>query len=166
MFAIIIGVVITALAVLLLIQTLRIGDLKATESSLRIGADNLVKQRESYYEKLQDMTVSRDGYAAMYEDACEAIEDGKDKLSRLQDDVQKGHTLALKLNREIIDLKQQNRKLSGRQKPKSVAYLQSGMCEIARFIAANQWMMEENKSLAEVVASVGEVAEAITERED
>lgn len=136
----------------LLVQTIRITDMKGDIFRKKSVIELNERDEKILADRLNNMTVSRDSYAS--------------KLSRLEDDVQKGNALALKLNREIINLKQQNRKLISRQKPNSIAYLKSGMCDIARFIASNQWMMEESKSLAEAVASVSEVAEAITERED
>ena len=150
----------------LLVQTIRIIDMKGDVFRKKSLIELNERDEKHLADRLNNMTVSRDSYADLYTDACEAIKDGNSKLSRLEDDVQKGNALALKLNREIIDLKQQNRKLISWQKPNSIAYLKSGMCDIARFIAANQWMMEESKSLAEAVASVSEVAASITEREN
>ena len=63
-------------------------------------------------------------------------------------------------------LKSRVNDLERRQCLKSHTRLSDGLGELIRFISANQWIMENNKSLAEAVASVSEVAEAITERED
>lgn len=184
MFVIIIGVFASFALVAFTIQTVRLGNRDIEIACLRNGEANLLRQRDDYYQRLQDTTVSRDGYAAMYEDACEAIEDGNTKLSRLRDDLDECKTLN---SRSVIDkdktirhltdslsqqqtavkqLKSRVNDLERRQCLKSHTRLSDGLGELIRFISANQWIMENNKSLAEAVASVSEVAEAITERED
>jgi hypothetical protein len=164
-------------SVLTVIQTLRLIDKDRTITSLRNCEANLLWQRDSYYQKLQDMTVSRDSYADLYTDACEAIKDGNEKISRLStrisvlesdlrdEEASSGQLLEDKA-KVIQELQDRISILSRTRECVSVGHLQSGLTCLMRFVAANQWMMENDMVFAEAVASVSEVAEAITERED
>jgi len=163
-------VVITGLVILLLVQTLRIGDLKQTERSLRTSADILVGQRERYYTEKHDEMAKVRTFRSLYDDAREEITRLSSRIlvleSELRDEeVSSGQLLEDKA-KVIQELQDRLAILRKTRECVSAGHLQSGLTYLMRFVAANQWMMENNKSLAEAVASVSEVAEAITERED
>jgi len=86
----------------------------------------------------------------------EQVADMKNRITRKDQSMLDQH-------REVIRLKQAVRTLDSRLMPRSKQSLIDAMKDIARFIGANTWMMDEDTELAEVVASVGEVADSIAE---
>jgi len=164
---IIFGIIFSVLTVM---QALRLIDRDRTIKSLKTAEANLHWQRESYYEKLQDMTVSRGHYAEMYQDACDEITALNQQVSRLQKDLDeetaKCSMIISRKDATIQELRDHITALRKNRAIVSAGHLQSGLTYLMRFVAANQWMMENDIVFAEAVASVGEVAEAITERED
>jgi ABC-type multidrug transport system fused ATPase/permease subunit len=86
----------------------------------------------------------------------EQVADMKNRITRKDQSMLDQH-------REVIRLKQAVRTLDSRLMPRSKQSLIDAMKDISRFIGANTWMMDEDTELAEVVASVGEVADSIVE---
>lgn len=184
MLNIVFGLIASVSLIALAIQTLRIGDLKCDVACLKNGEVNLVRQREGYYQRLQDMTASRDHYAEMCDNANEEISRLNTKLQVVESSLRDEETSSSQVlsdkqrvishltdslshrDNAVRELKTKVNDLERRQTLKNHVRLTEGLTEIIRFVAANQWTMENNKAFAEAVASVGEVAVNITERRE
>ena len=157
-------------SVLTVIQTLRLIDRDGTIRNLRIGADNLNKQSNRYYDEKHDALAKMHAFRRLYEDAREEITRISSRISVLEselrdEEVSSGQLLEDKA-KVIQELQDRLYVLRKTRECVSTGHLQSGLTYLMRFVAANQWMMENDMVFAEAVASVSEVAEAITERED
>jgi hypothetical protein len=176
------------LSILLLLallgQTIRITDMKGDIFRQKSLTELNERDEKNLADRLQDMTVSRDHYAEMYQDACDEMTALHQQVSRMKDDLDQETALSSRLISDkektiqrlnqslsqqqtaVRQLKDRVNDLERRQCLKSHTRLSDGLGELMRFVSANQWIMENNRTFAEAVASVSEVAEAIAEREN
>lgn len=154
----------------LLVQTIRITDMKGDIFRKKCRIELIERGEKILADRLSNMTVSRDYYAEMFEDSKTDTSTLRDKVSNLEEKLkadEEGWKLSLSRREAAVKyLTDRVEDLERQKLLKSEIRLVDGLEDLVRFVAANQWLMESHRAFAEAVASVGEVAESITERED
>lgn len=163
-------IVIAGLLIVVFLLTVTTANLKKDNTIKTIAIKNLSKQSDRYYDEKHDALANMHSFRRLYEDACEETSRLGSRISVLEselrdEEVSSGQLLEDKA-KVIQELQDRLAVLRKTRECVSAGHLQSGLTYLMRFVAANQWMMENDMVFAEAVASVSEVAEAITERED
>jgi len=80
----------------LLVQTIRITDMKGDIFRKKSLIELNERDEKHLADRLQDMTVSRDHYAEMYQDACDEMTALHQQVSRMKDDLDQETALSVR----------------------------------------------------------------------